>query len=57
MRLSPAVREAYSEERLRFQEDLAATAAGSGFRSAALRTDTRLEDAVLVDLRRAGVVG
>ncbi|MHC4252086.1 MAG: DUF58 domain-containing protein [Planctomycetota bacterium] len=57
MRLSPAAREAYVEERERHFEELGAAASRAGFRSVALRTDTRLEDAVLVDLRRAGVVG
>jgi len=57
MRFSPRVRDAYVEERARHFEDLSAAATGAGFHAATLRTDTRLEDAVLVDLRRAGVVG
>ncbi len=57
MQLSPATREAYVQERERHFEGLAAAASRAGFRAASLRTDTKLEDAVLVDLRRAGVVG
>lgn len=57
MELAPKVREAYSDERAKFLQELTAAAAKGGFRAAALRTDTPLEDAVLADLRRAGVVG
>jgi len=57
MRFSPRVREAYIEERTRHFEGLSAAATRAGFRAATLRTDAKIEDAVLVDLRRAGVVG
>ena len=57
MRFSPRVRDAYIEERKSHFEGLTTAASRAGFRSGVLSTDTRLEDAVLIDLRRAGVVG
>jgi len=57
MRFSPRVREAYIEERERHFEELSSAATRAGFHAATLRTNAKLEDAVLVDLRRAGVVG
>ena len=57
MELAPKVREAYGEERDRFFEELVAAVVKTGFHATQLRTDTPLEEAVLEDLRRAGVVG
>ena len=58
--LSAAAAEAYGEERARFLEGIKAGASsgepGAGFRVAELTTDRSLEDAILGDLRRAGVV-
>ena len=58
--LSAAAARAYGEERARFLEDLRAGASlgepGAGFRVAELVSDSSLEDAVLGELRRAGVV-
>jgi uncharacterized protein (DUF58 family) len=53
---SRALARAYSEESARFLEDLARSAALGGFRAVRLTTDVRLEDAILVRLRSAGVV-
>jgi uncharacterized protein (DUF58 family) len=57
MRFSQRARDAYIEERASHFEGLSAAATRAGFRAASLRTDAKLENAVLVDLRRAGVVG
>ncbi len=54
--LSAATARAYGEERARFFEDIRAGAAKAGFRVAELSSDRALEDAILGDLRRAGVV-
>ena len=56
MESSRALARAYSEESARFLEDLARSAALGGFRAVRLTTDVRLEDAILVRLRSAGVV-
>jgi len=56
MEAARPVREAYHEEAERFFEELARAAAQSGFGSARLLSDMLLEDAILGDLRRAGVV-
>jgi uncharacterized protein (DUF58 family) len=54
--LSAAAAGAYREEQRGFLEEIRAGAAKAGFRVAELVSDRSLEDAVLVDLRRAGVV-
>lgn len=54
--LSPEAARAYREERKRFLEGLKADAARAGFRAAELVSDRPLEDAILGDLRRAGIV-
>jgi hypothetical protein len=54
--VSQQTREAYVEEVGRFHEELASAATGAGFRATRLRSDMAVEDAVLRELRSAGVV-
>jgi hypothetical protein len=53
---SDAAVAAYVEERRAHFDELRSRAAGLGFRMALVSTATALEDAVLVDLRAAGVL-
>ena len=53
---SPRAAEAYREELEGFTRQVEEAAARAGFRWADLRSDRPLADAVLTDLRRAGVV-
>lgn len=57
LEISRAVREAYLRERKRFFEQLTETASRWGFRTALLHTGLPLEQAVLGELRSAGILG